>query len=421
MSPFDSRPAYDRLFPGMIENRDEVKSALLVIPYEDVNDTVLRSEELEALVDTMGLKSSGCVTFRIREYSSATMLGSGQVEELKENILYHECDCVVFDTSLSPRILRNLEAALDCCVIDREEVILQIFADRARTREAKLQVALARAEYSLPRLRRRWESLSQQRGGVKGSRGAGERQLELDRRALSERITVLKRELEEVKRVRNVQRASRSRSSTYSFALVGYTNAGKSSLLNLLTSSDILAEDRLFATLDPTTRTMKLRNRVEVTLTDTVGFVSNLPHHLISAFSSTLEEAKYANTLIIVIDMANPACEQCYETTLEVLESLGAGDHDRIVVFNKMDAVASDIALSRLRVAIPDHIEISVREKTGIGELSDAMWKKAVTGRTEKTFSIDPSDGRALSELYRSYTVIGTEYRDGMLDVRVLT
>ena len=271
----------------MIENRDEVKTALLVIPYEDVNDTALRMEELEALVDTMGLKTLSGITFRIREYSSATMLGSGQVEELKENILFHGCDCVVFDTSLSPRILRNLEVALDCCVIDREEVILQIFADRAKTREAKLQVALARAEYSLPRLRRRWEDLSQQRGGVKGSRGAGERQLELDRRALSERITVLKREIEEVKKIRTVQRASRSRGKTYSFALVGYTNAGKSSLLNLLTSSDILAEDRLFATLDPTTRTMKLKNRVEVTVTDTVGFVSNLPHHLISAFSST--------------------------------------------------------------------------------------------------------------------------------------
>ena len=156
----------------MIENRDEVKTALLVIPYEDVNDTALRMEELEALVDTMGLKTLSGITFRIREYSSATMLGSGQVEELKENILFHGCDCVVFDTSLSPRILRNLEAALDCCVIDREEVILQIFADRAKTREAKLQVALARAEYSLPRLRRRWEDLSQQGGGVKGSRGA---------------------------------------------------------------------------------------------------------------------------------------------------------------------------------------------------------------------------------------------------------
>ncbi|MGN0906087.1 MAG: GTPase HflX [Bullifex sp.] len=405
----------------MIENRDEVKSALLVIPYEDVNDTVLRSEELEALVDTMGLKTLGCITFRIREYSSATMLGSGQVEELKENILFHECDCVVFDTSLSPRILRNLETELDCCVIDREEVILQIFADRAKTKEAKLQVALARAEYSLPRLRRRWEDLSQQRGGVKGSRGAGERQLELDKRALTERITVLKRELEEVKKVRAVQRASRSRGNTYSFALVGYTNAGKSSLLNLLTSSDILAEDRLFATLDPTTRTMKLGNRIPVTVTDTVGFVSNLPHHLISAFSSTLEEAKYANTLIIVIDMANPACEECYETTLEVLESLGAGENDRIVVFNKMDAVANDIALSRLRVEVPEHIEISVKEKTGIVKLTDAMWEKAVTGRSEKIFTLDPSDGKTLSELYRSYTVIGTGYRDGMLEVRVLT
>ena len=360
----------------MIETHDSKKKALLVIPIEDINDSKLRIDELSSLVKTMGLEVLSAIVFKIREFNSATMLGKGQLEELKDNIIYFECDCVIFDTSLSPRVLRNLENELDICVIDREEVILQIFADRAQTKEAKLQVALARSEYSLPRLRRRWEDLSQQRGGVRGSKGSGERQLELDKRSLSEKIVALKRELEEVKKIRKTQRKSREKKDAYSFALVGYTNAGKSSLLNLLTNANTLVEDKLFATLDPTTRQFKLKNRIDVTLTDTVGFVSNLPHHLISAFSSTLEEAKYADTLIIVIDLANPDCERCQETTLEVLTSLGAGENDKIIVFNKIDNIANDIAYQRLKVSYPNHIEISVKERKNIDLLLDEMYKR---------------------------------------------
>lgn len=405
----------------MIETQESKKSAILVIPIEDVNNSTLRIEELESLVKTMGLEVLSSIVFKIREFNSATMLGKGQIEELKENILFYNCDCVIFDTSLSPRILRNLENELDICVIDREEVILQIFADRAQTREAKLQVALARSEYSLPRLRRRWEDLSQQRGGVKGSKGSGERQLELDKRSLSEKIISLKREIEEVKRIRGIQRKSRERKDTYSFALVGYTNAGKSSLLNLLTNANTFVEDKLFATLDPTTRQMKIKNRVNVTLTDTVGFVSNLPHHLISAFSSTLEEAKYADTLIIVIDLANPDCERCQETTLEVLNSLGAGDKDKIIVFNKIDKIANEIAYQRLKVSYPNHIEISVKEKLNIDKLIDEMYKRVIDVKKRSTIYLNVDDGKALSEIYRKYTVLSCTYEDEKLKVEYLS
>ena len=405
----------------MIETVLTKKSALLVIPIEEVNDSALREEELCSLVKTMGVDVISSIVFRVREYNSATMLGKGQVEEVKENILYYEPDLVVFDTSLEPRILRNLEASLDICVIDREEVILQIFADRAQTKEAKLQVALARAEYSLPRLRRRWEELSQQRGGVKGSRGAGERQLELDKRKLSERIITLKRELEEVKKIRNVQRKSRDKNKAYSFSLVGYTNAGKSSLLNLLTNANTFVEDKLFATLDPTTRAMKLKGRVDITVTDTVGFVSNLPHHLISAFSSTLEEAKYADTLIIVVDLANPDCEKCHQTTLEVLSSLGAGDNDKIIVFNKIDSIANEIAYERLKVAIPNHIEISVKNKVNIETLIDEMYEIVINSKKRFTVYLEPEDGKALSEIYSKYTVLSNKYEDGKMVVEYLS
>ncbi|MDY4067889.1 GTPase HflX [Bullifex sp.] len=405
----------------MIETVLTKKSALLVIPIEEVNDSALREEELCSLVKTMGVDVISSIVFRVREYNSATMLGKGQVEEVKENILYYEPDLVVFDTSLEPRILRNLEASLDICVIDREEVILQIFADRAQTKEAKLQVALARAEYSLPRLRRRWEELSQQRGGVKGSRGAGERQLELDKRKLSERIITLKRELEEVKKIRNVQRKSRDKNKAYSFSLVGYTNAGKSSLLNLLTNANTFVEDKLFATLDPTTRAMKLKGRVDITVTDTVGFVSNLPHHLISAFSSTLEEAKYADTLIIVVDLANPDCEKCHQTTLEVLSSLGAGDNDKKIVFNKIDSIANEIAYERLKVAIPNHIEISVKNKVNIDTLIDEMYERVINSKKRFTVYLEPEDGKALSEIYSKYTVLSNKYEDGKMVVEYLS
>ena len=399
----------------MFETKLEKQKALLVIPNENDESEMrmhLRSEELESLVSTMGATPLSIITFNIRKINAATLFGKGQVEEIKENVLFHEPDLVIFDTSLSPRILRNLEAELDICCIDREEVILQIFADRARTREAVLQVSLARAEYSLPRLQRRWSNLSQQRGGVKGSRGAGERQLELDRRQLENQIVALKRELEEVKRTRDTQRSRRQNSSIYSFALVGYTNAGKSTLMNALTGSDGLAEDKLFATLDTTTRMLSFSKDIKATISDTVGFVSNLPHHLVNAFSSTLEEASLSDCLIIVLDASNPDMEMAYNTTNEVLKELGCEEKERIIVFNKIDTEGNDFALSRMRVAIPLHIEISAKTKEGLSELMDAMKEKVLSRAKRKTVELELTDTEALSRLYRFKIVTDVNYLD---------
>lgn len=408
-----------------ISTEEEMKKALLVFPEEKRSseaERIRRQEELASLARTMGVQPlEDVLFFPVRQVNSATYLGKGQLETVLENIRFSEPDLVIFDTSLSPRTARNLEEELDICCIDREEVILQIFADRASTREAVLQVSLARAEYSLPRLRRRWASLSQQRGGVRGSKGEGEKQLELDRRKLEEKITKLKRQLEDVKRIRNVQRKERLESPLFSFAIVGYTNAGKSSLMNVLSEAGTLVEDKLFATLDTTTRQISLPGRIRATISDTVGFVSNLPHNLVSAFSSTLEEAAYADCLIIVVDSSSPNSEEEYSTALEVLSSLGCDGHERIVVLNKIDEKPFDeVALQRLRVSLPDRLEISVKTGENLDALKQAMAEKARSMQREEEIRLSCSDSSAISELYRKYTVLSADYQEEEAVFRVL-
>lgn len=306
------------------------------------------------------------------------MIGSGKVEQLKALIEEKkEPDLIVFDCPISPRVQRNLESILSICVIDRDEVILQIFADRAATKEAVLQVELARLEYSLPRLTRRWTSLGRQHGGVKGTRGEGEKkQLELDRRQIQEKIVSLKAQLEKVVQQRNTQRSQRMNTNIPTGAIVGYTNSGKSSLLNALTSAGVLAENKLFATLDPTTRKVKLPGGEEILLSDTVGFVSDLPHHLVQAFKSTLEEARFADFLIIVCDAAHPNMLASYTTTVEVLEELGCTEKKpAIVLANKMDMVSDSFAVSRLKSLYPVVIETSIKEGTGLDALLEQITK----------------------------------------------
>ncbi|NCC66239.1 MAG: GTPase HflX, partial [Spirochaetia bacterium] len=306
-------------------NQARQKALLLIIlEPQDTEQTFLRkSQELQALVDTMDVESSLTERIMIRQIHSSTLIGSGKVQNIKQLIDENPVDLIIFDTGINPRVQRNLEKELEVCVIDRDEVILQIFADRAATKEAVLQVELARLEYSLPRLTRKWTDLSQQRGGVKGSRGAGETQLELDRRQIQDRIIALKAQLKKVAQQRDIQRSQRLEGKLPTGAIVGYTNSGKSSLLNALSSAGVLVEDKLFATLDPTTRMVKLPGGEEILLSDTVGFVSDLPHHLVQAFKSTLEEAKYADFLIIVCDASHPDMIAQYTTTVQVLEDLG--------------------------------------------------------------------------------------------------
>jgi len=327
--------------------------------------------ELHELVENLRIGIVGLELVNLRKPTPATLIGSGKTEEIIAQAKALEADLIVFDESLTPAQQRNWEKLSEIAVIDREEVILDIFADRAQTREAVLQVALARMEYSLPRLTRAWTHLSRQRGKGKMG-GEGETQLEQDRRQVNDRITRLKRELVEVQKQRGVQRHKRQRVPVPTASIVGYTNAGKSSLLNKLTGAHVLAEDKLFATLDPTTRQLLLRGNQKLLVTDTVGFIRRLPHRLVEAFKATLEETIVADFLIHVLDVTNASVEQHHATTLSVLAELGAAEKTIVTVFNKIDA-ATPGDLQRARHLAPDALYVSAHTGAGLKELETRL------------------------------------------------
>ena len=323
--------------------------------------------ELTELVENLSLAIVRTVSIRLRSPSPALFIGKGKAEELAALAKEDGAEVIVFDSALSPAQQRNWEELAGMAVIDRQEVILEVFADRAHTREAVLQVALARMEYSLPRLTRAWTHLSRQRGkGAMG--GEGETQLEQDRRVVRNRIAHLKEEIAEVVRQRGVQRTRRVRVPLPTASIVGYTNAGKSSQLNKLTGSTVLAEDKLFATLDPTTRQLLLPGNQKLLLTDTVGFIRRLPHGLVEAFKATLEEVLVADFLIHVVDITSPHFEKHRATTLSVMAELGAGDKPVVNVFNKVD-LADAVELRAARQAVPDALFVSARTGKGIDTL----------------------------------------------------
>lgn len=320
-------------------------TAMLVVTSDQASSRTAAQrnrDELESLCSTLGIRCAAWDFFNIRSFNSATYIGSGQVQRLAWIAQENQCNLVVFNNSISPRIQRNLEEILGIAVVDRQEIILQIFADRATTREARLQVELAQLQYSLPRLKRKWADLSQQRGGVKGAKGSGEKQLELDRRQAQTRIVRLKREIAEIGKSRDVQRRNRTSGKIANVAIVGYTNSGKSTLLNRISDSNVLSQDMLFATLDPTTRRVRLPNGNFALFTDTVGFVSDLPHELVEAFKSTLDEAVLADVLLIVLDASREDFISCWDTTRDVLTQLGAFEKPRLVLLNKMDKVTEE-------------------------------------------------------------------------------
>ncbi|UTC94242.1 GTPase HflX [Treponema denticola] len=367
------------IFSGPASNSHISRASLQEKSAEALKE--IEEKELKSLVETIFLKPLSSLRFRIAKENPATLVGSGQLEKIAQAIEEEGADLVVFNSAVSPRIQRNLEAALNTCVIDRSEVIIQIFADRAQTREAVLQAELARLEYSMPRLTRRWTSLAQQRGGAKGtrgaSRGAGEKKLELDRRRLKTEIAKLKKEVERVRLQRSEQRKTRLNGDKKIGAIVGYTNAGKSSLLKKLSGAEVFTEDKLFATLDAETRKVFLQTgekNIQILLTDTVGFVSNLPHQLIDAFRSTLEEAALADFLIIVCDAAHPAMPECLEVTKKVLDELSCSDKPSIIAINKMDDVFDEAQLLNLKERYPEAVEISVTTGQGLEGL-----KKKIT------------------------------------------
>ena len=351
-----------------------VERAMLVgitLPDQTTHETQSLLAELRELVTTLGIEIQHEVQVTVRKPQAKFLLGSGSAAELIKEAYAHECDVIIFDNELTPTQQRNWEQAADdkILVIDRQEVILDIFSQRAKTKEATLQVELAKLQYNLPRLKSAWTHLSRQRGGGSVQRDAGETQLELDQRMVRTQITKVKRELENVIKHRNLQRKKRMNIPVPTCAIVGYTNAGKSSLLNKLTDSDILAEDKLFATLDPTSRRCTLPNGHTLVITDTVGFVRNLPHRLVDAFKATLEEAVVSNFLIHVLDVSSAEVEAHMNTTLSVLEELGANNKTILTVFNKTDLLDNEDRQVDLSLKYPNALFVSVYNGDGIAEL----------------------------------------------------
>ena len=330
--------------------------------------------ELKGLVQTLGMDIVQRLTLSRMEVHPAYGIGTGKAKEIAELAKQLDVDCIIFDFNIEPRKQRNWEELTGLSCFDRQEVIIKIFAQRATTKEATLQVELARLSYMKPRLAHAKNDYSRQRGGAFGAKGSGETQLELDQRLISNKITQIKHDLAEIELNRKTQRKQREKNPTC--ALVGYTNAGKSSLLNALTGAGAYVKDQLFATLDPLTKKLPLNDSAGVMITDTVGFINNLPHHLIDAFKSTLEEAVYADLLLIVLDASDPDAGNHYETVCHVLEEIGANKNPRLVLLNKIDkAEDEEIAATykALRVKFPDAISVSAKEQKGFVELKDKI------------------------------------------------
>ena len=383
--------------------------------------------ELALLVDTADIDVVGQIHQRLKHTFAQYYIGPGKVAEiaaLKESL---EFDLVVFDEELTPGQTRNLEETLDVRVVDRTTIILDIFARHARTREGRIQVELAQYKYLLPRLRRQWTHLERQAGGgggsaggVVGLRGPGETQLEVDRRLVNKRITVLEQHIKEIHTQREVYRERRRDTGIQVVAIVGYTNAGKSSLLRRLTGAEVLVEDKLFATLDTTTRKVALPSHQPLLLTDTVGFVRKLPHRLVEAFKATLEEAVQADFLVHLLDASAPEVLEFHQTTIDVLKELGAGGRPAIIVFNKVDKVADPAVLQRLRSHFPDALFISAHTGEGIPALLEKMTELASPGNVTRELRIPAAESGVLARLHREAQVLRVAY-DGSDAVATVT
>ena len=345
---------------------------LVGVQLSDGDDTQASLDELQELADTAGAVTVGRIVQNREKPHPGTYLGKGKIEELKELIWETEATGIICDDELSPAQLNNLSSLLDAKVMDRTLIILDIFANRATTREGKIQVELAQLKYRAARLVGLRDSLSRLGGGI-GTRGPGETKLEVDRRRVHDRISWLKGELKDVERHREVTRQKRMENHVPVVAIVGYTNAGKSTLLNTMTDAGILAEDQLFATLDPTTRTLELPGGESVLMTDTVGFIRKLPHHLIEAFKSTLEEAKYADIILHVVDCSNPQADTQMHVVYETLKSLGVNDKVMITLFNKCDRPGCDTSIRDFQA---DHIlKISAATGQGLDDIKELLAK----------------------------------------------
>lgn len=409
----------------MTENKiaeTEIKPrALLISVYKDTRqkqECEAHLEELALLTETYGASVIERIPCLIRAFDAATVISKGKLEEFLQKADEIHADLIIMDDEIAPSQQRNLEAHFKRPVMDRTELILKVFAARAKTKEAVLQIQLAQVRYEAPRLKRLWTHLSRQKassgGGAGGGgghlKGEGEKQIEIDRRILKKKIEQLQSEIEEVRLNRQLQRSNRERTGIPVFAIVGYTNAGKSTLLNALTDAGVFVEDKLFATLDTTTRKLALPNRQEILLTDTVGFIRKLPHLLIAAFKGTLEEALYADILINLIDISDPEAFAHVATTLEVLKELGAESKPIIHVLNKVDKLEDLSRIKQFKLKYPHVVEISLKQGMGIGHMLEVFVEELKKQRQFVVLKIDQSDYAVVSEVMKLGNVRKVDY-----------
>ncbi|MCC6235849.1 MAG: GTPase HflX [Verrucomicrobiales bacterium] len=366
--------------------------------------------ELGQLAKTAGADVVGTGTQKMEGPTARTFIGPGKAVEFAQRCHEDEIDTVIFDDELSPAQSRNLEQVFELKILDRTQLILDIFGQRARTREGKLQVELAQLQHLLPRLTRFWTHLSRQKGGIGMRGGEGETQLEADRRKVQERIEKLIRELESVRRQRATQREGRKRHQWPLASIVGYTNAGKSTLLNALTGASALAEDKLFATLDPTTRRLRLPTNQNVLLSDTVGFIRKLPHRLVEAFKATLEEVVEAELLLHVVDVSHPKADEQIVAVNEVLQELHAQDKPTLMVFNKTDSLGVDVSVGRFRELYPGAVFVSAKTGLGMPDLLEELGTQLRPVREVVELDIPHAQAAVLARLHAVGQVVESDY-----------
>ncbi len=417
----------EKLYEDERHDISRLDTAFLVGTYVRASELSLCEEhldELGSLAKTYGLEVVGKAPSAIRKIDSRTYLGKGKIEELIEVSQELGADVIIFDEEIRPSQQKNLERLFKKPIIDRTELILEIFVKHAQTKEAKLQVELARSHYLLPRLKRLWTHLSRQTSGGKGFlKGEGERQIEIDRRLVRKRIRDLNREIEDVRRHRETKRSARERSGIPTFGIVGYTNVGKSTLLNALTDAEVLVEDKLFATLDTKSRKYVLPNHQEILLVDTVGFIRKIPHTLVVAFKSTLEEVIHTDILIHLIDVNHPLAEEHAESTYEILEELGVKDKPMITVLNKVDLLENRQIITRFKLKYPRVVPISAKNQEGFDDLMKVMSDVLKELRAVVKLRIPQSEYALVSQLMEVGRVIDRDYdeNDLLLEVEIPT
>lgn len=402
-----------------LQENGRPQRALLISVYHGTTQKAVCEEhldELALLAETYGIEVAHKEPCPVRKFDASTFVTKGKLEELIKKAHDLQVDMVIFDDEITPAQQRNLQKAFEKSVLDRTEVILGVFAQRAQTKEARLQIELAKIKYEAPRLKRMWSHLSRQQGtGSSGGGGAylkgeGEKQIEIDRRILKRKIDLLQKEIQEVRAHRDTQRIARARSEIPVFAIIGYTNAGKSTLLNALTDAEVLVENKLFATLDTTTRKFTLPNNQDILLIDTVGFIRKLPHLLVAAFKSTLEEAIEADILLHLVDVSHPMAEEQAATTHEVLKELGAQNKPIVTVLNKIDKCDNPAMIRRIRMSYPKNVQISALTHQGFEELKEVMIQELSKQRSYVKMRIPQSEYAIVSEVMRVGNILNQDY-----------